>query len=135
MRVILAGLPGLFFAIALQAADVTKGEFKAAAPPTDTPAAKTRAKPHSEEKSYPFSGVIASAESGSIVLKGKTKNRVILLTSETRIERNGTATTFADAKTGEKVSGTVRKNAAGKEEAVKVYLGGRSNSGKASAPK
>src|ERR1043165_8192936 len=114
MKILLAILLVTFTA---QALDVTNGNFKAAAPATEKPAPKSSTKQKSAAKArstYPFYGALASADASSIILKGKIKNRPILVNSETRIERNGASATLADVTAGERVSGTVRKNADGK---------------------
>jgi hypothetical protein len=67
---------------------------------------------------------LESSDSHSITLKGKKKARVLLLTAETRIMRNGKRVRLEDAKPGERVSGSTRKNAEGKEEAITVNLKG-----------
>jgi hypothetical protein len=115
----------LLFSIALQASDVTNGNFRAAAPGTEKPRPKSQTKTTSTRKTYPFYGVLDSTTSGSIVLKGKSKNRTILITSDTRIDRNGASAKLSDAKAGDKVTGTVQKNGAGNEEAVRIHFGER----------
>lgn len=101
---------------ALAAADVKSGNFGAEAP-------GTRAKSTGHvRRSYPFSGEIESHDAKTLTLKGKKKNRVILLTPETRFVKNGSAAKAGDLSKGLQVSGSVRKNAEGKEEALQVNL-------------
>ena len=59
-----------------------------------------------------------------LTLRGKKKNRVIHLTAETRFQRDGVKAKLQDGKPGERVSGSVRKNSEGNEEAVTVKFGG-----------
>jgi hypothetical protein len=93
------------------AAEVHQGNFGAAAETPEAAAAPQKGK----RNSYPFSGELESRDARSITLKGKKKPRVLLLTSETRIMRNGVKARWEDAKPGERVSGSTRKNAEGRE--------------------
>jgi len=65
------------------------------------------------------------AEKKILTLRGKKKNRVIQLTAETRFQRDGAKAKLQDGKPGERVSGSVRKNPEGNEEAVTVRFGGK----------
>lgn len=114
----------LVFAMLLSAtiflgADIKKGEFGAAAPDSATKPAKPK------QNSYPYYGELESHNKQSITLKGKKKPRVILITPETRVLRNGSTARLTDAAPGERVSGSVRKNAEGKEEAATINLKGQ----------
>lgn len=86
-------------------------------------------KPDAAEKEkpgrLPFSGKIGAVDnvSKSITLAGKEKNRVIHVTSETKIMKAGKPATFDDAKVGEEVGGQLRKTADGKEEAISLRVG------------
>lgn len=111
--------------------DVTKGEFGAAkadeAPRKNSTTSDVKETNSASKRStYPFHGNLDSVDKNekNLTLRGKKKNRVILLTSETRIQRDGVKAKLEDAKPGERVSGSVRKNAEGKEEAVTVNLKG-----------
>jgi hypothetical protein len=114
MKTVLAAFA---MALALFASDVEKGNFGAESPGASK--AKTTAK--AKRNSYPFSGEIQSHDGKSLTLKGKKKSRVLLMTPETRVLKDGAA---AKLKEGEYVSGSARKNADGKEEAVTVNLKG-----------
>ena len=105
------------WALQLAASDVTQGDFGAAAPP-----AKQQSPSKSKRNNYPFSGELESYSSASISLKGKRKPRILLLTPETRIQRNGVAASLKQLQAGDRVSGTARKNADSKEEALTVNL-------------
>lgn len=50
------------------------------------------------------------------------KDQVIQITSQTRIFRGKSNATTADLKVGQKISGSVKKSAAGKVEAVRLQL-------------
>ena len=118
-------------------ADVTKGEFGAAQsekiPAKTTPPARAREdKPNvpgekAKATSYPFHGTLDSADPAGnvIILRGKARNRVILVTSRTRIFRDSNYAELTDAVPGERVTGSVRKNHEGKEEALTVRLGSK----------
>jgi hypothetical protein len=107
--------------------DVQNGNFGA-----QLPGARQRNADKSSEKAsatakrsnYPFSGEIESYDAKTLVLKGKRKSRILLLTPETRIFRSGSKARLQDAIAGERVSGSCRKNAEGKEEAATIQLKG-----------
>jgi hypothetical protein len=119
MRAILL-LP-LLLVLEAAVADVRQGNFGA-----EAPAARQEPKPATPGKrsTYPFSGELDLHDATSITLKGKKKPRVLLLTAETRVMRNGRRARLADAAPGERVSGSTRKNSEGKEEALTVNLKG-----------
>ena len=123
-------IPLLLLAGTTTFADVTKGQFGANASQKATANAKTEPASESPKQtkrnSYPFHGTLASVDSSgkSLSLAGKQKARVILITSETRFFRDGAKVKISDAIAGERVTGTVRKNAAGQEEALTVRYGG-----------
>jgi hypothetical protein len=108
-------------AVRLHAADVTKGDFRGEAPKSS---AGKGIKSSTKRKTYPFSGTIdtVNERDHTIVLKGKSKRRVIFTTSETRIEKDGKESSLAAAKPGDRITGTVFKNASGQEQAVKVRI-------------
>jgi hypothetical protein len=123
MRVLVLGIITLLVLNA-SAADVTKGGF-GAEKETIPKKAEGKSETKSKRSSYPFYGTLDSvdAKEKTISLRGKKKNRVILCTSESRFFKNGAAATLADCVPGERVSGSVRKNAEGKEEALTVRFG------------
>jgi hypothetical protein len=110
-----------FMVISVSAHDVQTGNFGAE---TSALPAKSTAKStsHGKRNSYPFSGDIESHDAKSLTLKGQKKSRVLILTPETRVLKNGASARLADATSGQRVSGSVRKNANGKEEAVTINL-------------
>jgi hypothetical protein len=122
----------------LLANDVKQGEFGAARPgakagskkaEADTPSEKKpRSSPATAARRYPYHGTLQSVDAAaqSITLAGKTKQRVILITSETNITRDGKPVSLKEAIAGEKVSGSVVKNREGKEEAITLRLNGKS---------
>jgi hypothetical protein len=114
-------LPGtiLLFTLAVTAGDVKDGNFGAERPGT-TQTAKSA--PHARRTSYPFFGELEPHDAKSLTLKGKKKARVLLVTSDTRVLKNGATAKLSDATVGERVSGSARKNAEGKEEAVTINL-------------
>jgi hypothetical protein len=125
----LAFLPLLVLIFLTTSADVTKGDFgarKDPASPTDRPN-----KPSTDKNraSYPFRGTIASVDSSgkTLILVGKKKNRIILISAETRFFKDGGKTTMAETVAGARVTGTVRKNSSGQEEALTVRLAGKAS--------
>jgi hypothetical protein len=118
---IFKGVRVLGFALALMlpgisnfAADARRGEFGGYA---DVEKAK--------EKSYPFHGTLAGVDltQKEITLKGKTKGRSLVLTSKTKITKNGHAATLKEAAVGDPVSGSVFKNGEGREEIRTLRIG------------
>ena len=112
----------LLCAVTVGAADVTKGGFGANNPESGTTAAEEAPATKPKRNSYPFYGTLASIDTAgkTFSLAGKKKPRIIAVTSETRFFKNGTGGKFADGIAGERVTGTLRKNSAGLEEAVTV---------------
>jgi hypothetical protein len=111
---------------------VLDGEFGAhrkgeGEPPPPSPTAPSSApKKSTKPKGYPFHGELARVEStgGIIELKGREKPRRILVTSETRISRDGSKVSLDQARSGEKVSGMVFRRADQLEQAVTLRLKG-----------
>ncbi|MGZ8940149.1 MAG: hypothetical protein ACXW32_13140 [Limisphaerales bacterium] len=114
-------------------ADVQKGGFGAARGDEEKKSErKTEGKSETGETTakrvtYPFYGTLDSVDSSekTVTLRGKKKNRVIMVTSETRIQKDGLS--LKEAAPGERVSGLVRKNAEGKEEAVSIRFGAKAS--------
>ena len=102
------------------AADVTKGEFGAARE-GEKVERKSEAK-SSAARTYPFHGTLDSVDTKekTVTVKGKQKNRVILYTARTRVQKDGANAKIQELVPGERVSGSVRKNAEGKEEALTI---------------
>ena len=115
----------LVFAVATSLADVTKGGFgaeKDSKPSAESESNIPKEPKDSKRNSYPFHGTLGAIDSSgtSLTLEGKKKPRVIAITAETRIFRDGAKAKLKDGVAGERVTGTVRRNAAGQEEAVTV---------------
>jgi hypothetical protein len=93
--------------------------------PIPTPKAEVELPPRATRReTYPFRGVIASIDiqAKRLTLEGRQNRRVIQVTDSTRLEKHGQAVVLADLKVGEAVGGTLRKTAAGQEEAVLIRL-------------
>lgn len=75
----------------------------------------------------PFRGKIKSVDAAkmTITLGGQEKDRVIHVTSETRIMMAGKPATFGDIKAGEEVGGQGRKREDGDVEALSLRVGPR----------
>lgn len=86
---------------------------------------KTEGKEKPKRDTYPYQGKVKSSDKTAmtITLEGKEKERVIGVTSETRITNQGKPATFADVAAGEIVRGQVKKTPEGKENAVSVFIG------------
>ena len=111
--------------VSIQGADVTKGNFGAGKDAGAQPKTERKSEGKARTATYPFYGTLDStdAKQKTITLRGKKKNRVILVTDDTRIQKIGASVTLQDGTPGERVSGSVRKNAAGQEEAVTIRFG------------
>jgi hypothetical protein len=96
------------------AADARRGEFGGYA---DVEKAK--------EKSYPFHGTLAAVDltQKEITLKGKTKQRSLVVTSKTKITKDGHSATLKEAAVGDAVSGSIFKNGEGREEIRTLRIG------------
>jgi hypothetical protein len=77
---------------------------------------------------YPFRGKVASFDAAAQALKleGKTTQRVVLLTAQTRLTKQGQPAVLEDLKPGEQVGGTLRKSPEGREEALLIRIGPKS---------
>lgn len=90
---------------------------------------KEKGKGEGKEKAksdrYPFSGKVKAADKTAmtVTLEGKEKERVVAVTSETKITKEGKPATFADITTGETIRGQVKKDDAGKEHATSILIG------------
>lgn len=108
---------------------LTNGNFGAQPSTGKSAAAKSaeRVAPSPKVKSYPFHGELdsAPADGSAIRLRGKTRIREILVTSETRIMRGESGASLKEAIGGERVTGTVFRNEQGREVARTVRLGGK----------
>lgn len=71
---------------------------------------------------YPFRGIIASIDPNERILRleGRQTRRLIRVLETTRLEREGKPAMFAEFKPGERVTGTLRRNASGVEEALLI---------------
>jgi len=109
--------------------DLTNGNFGAGLPTTPRPS-KSRKETTGSSKSYPFSGTLESIDPRGkfITLKGKAKDRQILLNSKTRYFKADRPATLDDAIAGDHVSGSVRKIEGGQEEALSLHIGEKTTS-------
>ncbi|MBL9126860.1 MAG: hypothetical protein JNL97_04400 [Verrucomicrobiales bacterium] len=99
----------------------------AAAPSTVDKPAPARTPPPSTGKreTYPFRGKVASFDTTlrALKLEGKTSSRMVQLTAQTRLTKQGQPAKMEDLKAGEEVGGTLRKTPEGREEAVLIRIG------------
>ena len=87
-------------------------------------------------KVAPFQGKISAVDTigKTLTLAGKEKNRLITITSETKITKNGQPATLGDAAVGEVVGGRAKVTAEGQFEALSLRIGPKPE-GTAPAPK
>jgi|GEM_PF-3424638 len=108
------------------------GPEKAPITPTEkvTPDRGGGAVPGTKRETYPFRGRVASFDIGAQALKleGKTTQRVVHLTPQTRLTKQGQPAMLDDLKAGEEVGGTLRKGSEGREEALLIRIGPKSDS-------
>ena len=98
--------------------------------------------PRPKRETYPFRGTVGAVDPAAmtLILEGKQSRRVVQLTAQTRIEKDGAQATVKAVKAGDGVGGTLRKTAEGREEALLVRVGPKpesaeSEGGSASKPK
>ncbi len=92
---------------------------------TQTPAPAGAPAVRPKRETYPFRGTVGSVDPAAmtLVLEGRQTRRVVQLTAQTRIEKDGAPATVESVKTGDAVGGTLRKTAEGREEALLVRVG------------
>lgn len=114
---------GLF--LTSSAADIIKGGFGAAKGEDAAQKTERKSDTKPKQRTYPFHGTLDSvdAKQKTLTLRGKKKNRIIIYTSDTRIFKSGASAKISDGTPGERVTGSVRKNAEGKEEAITIRFG------------
>ena len=122
-------------AVSAQAQDNKTDAKPTQAPPVVTPAAPAAptapAAPAVPEKpkreDFPFHGKVASVDkaASTVTLEGKDHTRVLQVAATTKITKDGKPATLADVTVGEKVTGSCKKTADGKEEALSLYIGGK----------
>lgn len=78
---------------------------------------------------FPFRGKLSAIDldKKTVSLAGKDRMRIIQITKETRIMRNGMPANLADAVLGEEVGGLLTRDADGQEQAVSLRLGPKSD--------
>jgi hypothetical protein len=92
----------------------------------DTSASASGAtKTEKRAKQMPFRGKLSAvdAAAGTITLQGKEKNRTLLVTSATRINRDSKPTTLQTVKVGESVGGLAKATPSGEWEVVTLNVG------------
>ena len=136
LQLVVLFIAGVFLPGAVSGQGILEGEFGAAkqsnpkaTAPANASASVSEAdaqKVASTSKRYPYHGKLelVDPEGRSITLAGKTRQRVILITSSTNITRDGRRVTLKEALKGEKVSGSVIKNEEGREQALTLRLRG-----------
>lgn len=128
----------LILALAIATASpILAADTQPASPPTaDAPVAKPKPKSEAgKPSSVPFSGKIAAVDhtAQTITLSGKSQ-RVVKVTTKTKITRDGQPASFADAKVGEPVGGSAKKTEQGQLEAISLRLGAKPATDKAKKP-
>ncbi len=101
--------------------------IRAADKPDEKPATPPEAAKKPRSRGIPFTGKLGAVDqvAKTITVKGKEKDRVFQITSQTRIMKAGKSATLEDGVVGEDVSGSARQAAEGKMEAVSVRFGPR----------
>ena len=96
-------------------------------PAEKKPAAAPEAGKKEKPRGMPFNGKLSAVDkvAKTITIKGKEKERVFHITSQTRIIKAGKPATLEDGVVGEEVGGFAREAAEGKLEAASVRFGPR----------
>jgi len=96
-------------------------------PAEKKPAAAAEAGKREKLRGMPFTGKLGAVDkvAKTITIKGKEKDRVFHVTSQTRIVKGGKPATLEDGVVGEEVAGFARESAEGKLEAGSVRFGPR----------
>ena len=115
-RIVLAGLLGLIANPQCFAADTAGKDAESSAGEKET-----------KRQSFPFRGKIAAIDKSArtITLEGKERPRVIHLTAETRITKDGKPVTLEEAGIGDEAGGLLKSEENGKQAAVSVRLGAK----------
>lgn len=108
-----------------RAQDATNKPAAKAAPSKKTSANSSRA--------LPFRGTVTAVDTNAMtVTVGK---RTFEMTSTTKVTKNGKPAELSEGVPGEPVTGSYRKNADGKLDAVSIYFGGSAAAKKKAPPK
>ncbi len=101
--------------------------LRAADKPADKPAATPEAGKKAKPRGLPFRGKLSAVDklAKTITIKGKEKDRVFHITSQTKISKAGKPATLDEGVVGEDVSGFAREAAGGNMEAASVRFGPR----------
>lgn len=96
-----------------------------APPSSGAPTAEGKKK--GSNSGVPFRGQVGSVDSTArtVTLSGKKKDRVLHVTDQTRIERDGKPAAIGDIKPGDSARGSVSKDAEGREVLLKATFGER----------
>lgn len=105
-------------------AELIDGNFGAARPSASGASVKRKETSKTGAKSYPYSGTLESVDANGkfITLKGKSKSRQIIVNADTRYTKNDRASTLNEGTPGTRVTGSVKKNDSGQEEAMTVHF-------------
>ncbi len=120
-------------AISLLAAAILKtpvslmGAEKEKAGAADAAAKADPAAIEKKQTRFPFRGKLAAVDKKemTISIEGKEKKRIVHITSQTRISKEGKPATLDEAAVGEDVAGLVSRTADGKEEAISLRIGAK----------
>lgn len=101
-------------------ADASSAQNRSESPTGEGAGAKA-----AKEKGLPFRGTLGAINRSepSITVKGKEKDRVFRVTSETRITKDGRAAKLEDGVVGEEVAGYAKESASGTLEAISLRFG------------
>ena len=90
--------------------------------PAKKPAAAESGAP-AKKHVVPFHGKVSAVDATAMTVA--IAKRTFNVTSETKIMKEGKPAIFADIAVGEKITGQYKKDAAGKLDAVSIYIGGK----------
>ncbi len=91
------------------------------------PAASETAKP-AKKHATPFHGTVTAVDVNAMTVT--LSNRVLNVTSETKIMKAGQPAMLADISVGEKITGQFKKNEGGQLDATVIHIGGKAKPAK-----
>lgn len=95
------------------------------------PASAESSRKEPSKGGFPFRGQVGSVDTSArtVTLAGKKRDRVLHVTDQTRIEREGKSASLADIRPGDQARGSLMKDAEGREVLIKATFGERSAEG------
>jgi hypothetical protein len=113
----------LFAAAIVAAPALSRAQDATTTTPAVTPAQSTPAAPAKSKKGLVFKGTVSAVDTNAMTLTVET--RTFVVTSDTKIIKDGKPATLGDAVVGEPVSGTYKKADDGTLNATTIHFGAK----------